>query len=148
MYVMLLFLKKIELDKFFLHMRKAADYMLDGAEPDELTSEIAEFIFDSNTYGKQQNMQTYAVKSRSSFVFGRLFPKLDFMSIRYPVLKKAPVLLPLFWIVRLVSSLFGGRWQNSDVDAAVRVDKVSLDARKIEGKPYITHITSEGDTKQ
>ena len=38
-----------------------------------------------------------------------LFPRLCDMQCKYPVLRKAPFLLPLFWAVRGVCALFAPR---------------------------------------
>ncbi len=46
-----------------------------------------------------------AGSSRKKTVFKKLFPSCHLMQIRYPVLKKAPFLLPFFWIWRGISTL-------------------------------------------
>lgn len=35
----------------------------------------------------------------------RLFPNLDAMSMRYPILKNMPFMLPIFWLIRIASAL-------------------------------------------
>ena len=45
-------------------------------------------------------------KSKSQRLLNSLFPNLKHMKLRYSILEKAPVLLPLFWIVRIFEFLF------------------------------------------
>lgn len=45
-------------------------------------------------------------RSKAQNIFKSLFPSLKHMKLLFPVLEKAPVLLPLFWIVRLVERVF------------------------------------------
>ena len=46
----------------------------------------------------------HATEKRAYF-FKRLFPNYETMCFRYPVLKKCKLLLPVFWCVRILSSL-------------------------------------------
>lgn len=43
-----------------------------------------------------------------------LFPTFEHMKRQYPVLKKAPLLLPLYWLVRLVTKPFVNRRANAE----------------------------------
>lgn len=55
-----------------------------------------------------QAMPGKSVKSKKLFYYlTLLFPALSVMQDIYPVLKKLPVLLPVFWLVRGVQLLFG-----------------------------------------
>ena len=44
-------------------------------------------------------------ENKSSYFLSRIFLPMYLMKKRYPVLKKLPFLLPLMWIVRILSSL-------------------------------------------
>lgn len=139
-------LKKLDLDVFLQHILKLCDFLFGDYDGDELTRTMAEYVFNSNTYGTIENSLTSQVgKDKNSFVLRRLFPPLAFMSIRYPVLKKLQFLLPLFWIVRLIASLFSGAYRSSDVKAAVNQSKASIDARLIEGRPVLDKDAVKGD---
>lgn len=139
-------LKKLDLDVFLQHILRLCDYLFGDHEGDELTESMAEYIFDSNTYGTVENALTSQVgKDKNGFILRRLFPPTDFMSVRYPVLKKLPVLLPLFWLIRLIVSLFSGAYRSSDVKAAVNQSQASMDARLIEGRPIIDKDAVKGD---
>ena len=88
----------------------------DGAEHTERTRSAAEYILKGGTYGTFENQVQHELqsKSKAGYVFSKLFPNLKTMRQRYPVLKKAPVLLPIFWLVRIVTKPFQNRRQNME----------------------------------
>lgn len=45
-------------------------------------------------------------KSKGRQLFEALFPNFSHMKTRYPLLQKLPVLLPLFWLIRIVTYIF------------------------------------------
>ena len=45
-------------------------------------------------------------KSKPRRLLAAAFPRLSHMRLKYPVLKKAPFLLPVFWVVRLLQYAF------------------------------------------
>ncbi len=100
------------LTTFSERLDKLCDYWFCGGGSDENTNEIADYIILSGVYGTQANEYLSGIRrgeyseKKSSYFIARLFPGLKSMQIRYPVLKKVPFLLPLFWLVRLVSALF------------------------------------------
>lgn len=79
---------------------------------DDLT--ILDFIIDSGAYGNMKNfsllksfMGDNELKSaKKTHIIKRLFPPFNVMKKRNPILKKAPVLLPVFYITRLIKGLF------------------------------------------
>lgn len=97
---------------FAQRMDKLCDYWFCGGECDDGIREIADYIILSGVYGTQANEYLSGIArgdytdKRSSYFIARLFPGVKSMAIRYPILKKLPFLLPLFWIVRLISALF------------------------------------------
>ena len=105
-------LKATGLDTFSQRIDGLCDYWFCGGEGNESIKEIADYIILSGVYGTQANEYLSGIRrgeyseKKSSYFFARLFPGLKSMSIRYPVLKKLPFLLPVFWFVRLVSALF------------------------------------------
>ena len=50
---------------------------------------------------------------RKAYVFRLIFPTFEHMKRQYPVLKKAPVLLPFCWLLRLVTKPFINRKANA-----------------------------------
>ena len=45
-------------------------------------------------------------KSKPRMIFETIFPSLSHMKLKYPILEKHPVLLPVFWVIRLFQYLF------------------------------------------
>ncbi len=66
--------------------------------------------------------------SRLRRLFGAAFPGLRHMRLRYPVLRKAPFLLPVFWLVRLMQYAFTkDRALARKREALLRADQKSAD---------------------
>ena len=74
-------------------------------------------------------------EGKLKYMFRRFFPDRDFMAINYPVVKKCVLLLPLMWLVRLVTVFFKKGYKGSDVDTVMNVTAAQTDARKIPGNP-------------
>lgn len=130
-------LKKIELDEFLKIILGAAGVLFDGKEADETRQAVCRYLFDSKTYGTTAHLITRQADSsdRGAYLKKRLFPDAEFMAINYPAVKKCKLLLPLFWLIRLVTVVFTGRGRNNDVTAVLSASKETLDARNIPGKP-------------
>ena len=77
---------------------------------DDFTELALKYIYAGGVYGSKEN--TVAVKksqNKSSFVYvlRRMFLPYRTMVFGYPILKKAPFLLPFCWVVRWVRAIFG-----------------------------------------
>lgn len=76
---------------------------LENHPHDEITENMEDFIISGGNFGSYNNRikieKTYKT-SNSKFVLKRLFMPYDKMRLKYPVLEKYAVLLPLFWIKR------------------------------------------------
>lgn len=79
-------------------------------EGDELTSQMGDYVILSGAYGTGINYYVNSVlrisNDKKSYFLSRLFPKYETMCYRYPVLKKCKVLLPVFWVIRIFSTVF------------------------------------------
>lgn len=109
-------LKSINLEKFAKAMLKLSDVWFGDEngivqEHDKLTKCLQEFIISGGSFGNVENAVTISRGSKSSFkhIFNRFFLPYSVMKKKYPILKKAPVLLPVFWFIRLFASLLKGR---------------------------------------
>ena len=82
----------------------------------EQTLELERYILGSGTYGTVTNMiSNYMERSGKKTYFLRLlFPTFEHIKRQYPVLKKAPVLLPICWLVRLVTKPFINHRANTE----------------------------------
>ncbi len=130
-------LKKIKLDEFIRIMLGINSVLFDSAKPTPQQESVIEYIFNSGTYGTQKNRASESVKEKSklSYALKRFFPDREFMAINYPIVKKCVLLLPLMWIIRLVTVFFKSGYKGSDVDTVMNVTDAQTDARKIPGNP-------------
>lgn len=48
-------------------------------------------------------------KSHHQFSWTDVWPKYKYMKIHYPILKKVPILLPLFWVIRIIKVILAFR---------------------------------------
>lgn len=100
-------LQSTGLSVFNEKMNALADSWFKNGEQNEDIKEMSEFVFLSGVFGNQVNEYISGIlrgeysENKSSYLLNRLFPPLKQMKDRYPVLKKCPVLLPVFWIIRL-----------------------------------------------
>lgn len=87
----------------------------DDGERTEALSEMERYILSGGTYGTFSNHVARGIKQkgRAGYIRDKLFPNFQTMRYRYPVLNKAPVLLPVFWGVRIVTKPFVNRRQNA-----------------------------------
>ncbi len=107
--------KKLKLYDFYLNVYKTLDCWFADGDCDEITEHITETVFASGAYGTATAARLSDAVRRSkaddvssakiSKTLWTLFLPYDIMCIRYPILKKAPVLLPIFWVIRGVRSL-------------------------------------------
>lgn len=88
---------------------------MNGEEHTENTRRLEEVTLSMGCYGSQSSSNEISMAlehesdSKLGFALKKLFPPLKFMQERNPVLVKAPVLLPLFWVIRIFQMLFSGR---------------------------------------
>lgn len=81
-----------------------------GSEPDESTVDFELYLVSGGTYGTLDNsVRLHSKGGRLKFVRRRVFPPYSHMRRAFPVLKKCPLLLPVFYVWRIVRSAFNGR---------------------------------------
>lgn len=109
-------LGKMGLDKFYENVMYTVQVWFEGAAPTQVSDFITCFIFDSGVYGAHaQGILAFAARDsrnrggrnrgRGGKLLRSVFPGRKELQPEYPVLKKAPVLLPFIWIVRGVRIL-------------------------------------------
>lgn len=113
-------LTKLQLLEFWKNIQKLIGAWFRDGAMDEMTDFISDFIFGSGSWGSEESkIVASGVKdaSNAGSAFGGkflrirkiLFPPMLGMKQLYPTLQKAPVLLPVFWVVRWVKTLLFGR---------------------------------------
>ena len=110
-------LKEIKLYDFYCNIKKTLDVWFENKNSDEIADHITKVIFNSGVYGRQGNaIISFALKEKKNFdnvVLGRMhriwqkiFPSYRGMKTKYQILKKFQILLPVFWIIRLMDFVF------------------------------------------
>ncbi len=133
-------LGKMGLAQFHQHVLDTIDVWFNGAESTDITDLITNVIFKSGQYGSKeqalvnralQNGQRSATKIKFQKTFGVAFAPYRVMKEKYPVLTKAPFLLPIMWVVRGFDVLF--RRQSTlkrYMDKVAQVDNEQMDENK------------------
>ena len=100
-------LRKYGMAEFYATIKKLNNYFFNGQKADSDTLSIASYILESETSGEYKNIvANYTAKDKFKRIAEDIFPSAKTLSIRYPILKKAPVLLPVCWIRRGFYTLF------------------------------------------
>lgn len=106
-------LEKLHLLTFYRNIRKVLNVWFEDEEPDDITEHITEFIFSGGSWGSvETGIHTDTLRhslekggiqnSRRKSVIQVIFPPAQAIETRYPVLRKAPWLLPVIWIARWI----------------------------------------------
>ena len=128
-------IEKAGLIKFYKAMSDVCAVWFEGAKHNGLTEKTESYIIDNGIYGlPDASAQAGVTKHGGKFgyMLRLAFPKYKFMCISYPILKKAPVLLPIYYVVRLCSKLFGKDSRKSRVtfNSIVRQSKADVEQTK------------------
>ncbi len=132
-------LEKLSLIAFHENILTTLAVWFGYAPPTSVTEHITERIMDSGAFGLKERKAVAAAakdsaradsvgKAKRKKILNYLFIPLPLMQKRYPVLEKAPVLLPVFWIVRFVTALLGRR----DHIRTIAAEIDTMDASSIE----------------
>jgi hypothetical protein len=106
-------MKKLRLWDFYCNVMRLVDVWFEGAPTDEKSDFLTHKIFDDGVFGKEENgivstgvklsKSTGAVKQKRMLQL--VFPGYRSMCGKYPVLKKWAILLPIFWIWRILDAV-------------------------------------------
>ena len=109
-------LETLNLLTFYRNFTDTSAVWFDGKKPTDLTDFITEYVFNSCVRGTATNSalstgllaKKYgkAVSGRKLTFFRLVFPDFRRMTVKYPVLKKVPVLLPFCYVARWFEALF------------------------------------------
>lgn len=106
-------LTSLQLYDFYVNIINTLSVWFENRESDEITDFITEVIFNSGVYGRgEAHILSDAVKisKTTNNVKIKKYVKLTFlpyrsMCIKYPFLKRAPFLLPIMWVYRIITAL-------------------------------------------
>ena len=110
-------LKKISLKIFHDNIISTLKVWFSHADSNELTDHITERVIESGSYGIKEkcnaaNAARVSNRADNVSVASRkealklIFLPFSHMKIKYPILKKIPILLPIMWVVRWLEAIF------------------------------------------
>ena len=103
--------EKLGIKTFALKIIELSKKAFSNTELNEDENLIIDYMYESNAYGTIKNRIAISTDKNAScakkrYIIKKIFPPYKDMVLLYPILKKACILLPLLWVVRLVKKLF------------------------------------------
>lgn len=102
--------KKMQLLEFYENIRNVISVWFEDAVPDDKSLFITDYIFACGSWGTLENHTLYDSLRRNKMLTGTqsklvylwkvIFPDLNSLRYKYPILIKAPWMLPIVWIYR------------------------------------------------
>lgn len=121
---------EIGISEFAGNIRRLAKCMFENEPKDETLEMMENYIVLGPPVKNAAEASAMANtgKTKSQRLFETAFPSLSHMKLKYPVLKKLPFLLPVFWIVRITSFIFSKDKKIAEKrEEVVSIDKSSVD---------------------
>ena len=131
-------LEKLQLLTFCRHSLETLAVWFDGKADTEMSDFMTDRIFRSGSYGTRQNaVRSEGVKNTQTATAEQvqkrkllrlIFPSAAALANNYPILKKAPALLPFVWVYRWVAAIVAKRdtiqqqWNNVE---AMNTDNIA-----------------------
>lgn len=117
-------LDKLYLGAFYRNIRRTIAMWFEDGDADDAVDLITEVIFANGSWGTAEQAIVAAgvrdiqradqkFQGKTAYIIRRLFPGKEYLQMNYPILKKAPYLLPGVWVYFLISrTLFTkGAWR-------------------------------------
>lgn len=101
-------LQELELDRLHETVQALALHYFEGQAATETALELGDYLFSSGIYGNESQRQTDRMLRNGqgvSYYFHRCFPPLETMERYFPSLRRIPLLLPFFWLWRILRAL-------------------------------------------
>lgn len=105
-------LKKAGIYQFAAQMSEISNRCFTDKDVSVSESIVLKYIYNGGIYGSEENhaaVQKTQIKSTAKYILKRLFLPYKAMIILYPILKKAPYLLPACWVLRWLGVIFGAK---------------------------------------
>ena len=129
-------LEKLQLTTLAQTIEHLASVWFDDAEMTPIDDELGDYIVNSGAFGTEEHRvadrMLVGEESRNKFVYmwSRFFLPYRTMRNRYPTLRKLPILLPFFWIWRMIYALlFRGGKLKEEVGAVGEANQQLLQDR-------------------
>jgi len=122
-------LEAMGLREFAAFFEDTAEQLFDG-DISAVDSEAMHYILGSGAFGTVENRARNLIKKKgvSKYFWSRVFLPYRQMCMDYPCLWRLPFLLPVFWVVRLVKSLF-----NADKRRKLKIELTAMTNNKKNG---------------
>ena len=142
--------KKLKMSRFSKMIEKLSQVWFGDGKTDVDTEVIGDYIAESGAYGKTDNniIMNYngnpnAENVKMKYFINKNFIPFKDMKKNFPVLNKAPFLLPAFWIYRILRVLFTARRKKIKdfVNVSKKINKESCE--KINRIKKISGITED-----
>ena len=109
-------LEEIGIKEFHKNVLQTLEVWFENKQDTSMSDFITSIIFSSGAFGRRSKaILSEAVKlkgkngdvnlAKRSKLGWLIFYPYKFMCLKYPVLKKAPILLPFFWVIRILNAL-------------------------------------------
>lgn len=100
--------EEIGISEFAHNIRRLTKCMFENEDKDETLEMMENFIVLGPPVNNAAEASAMANSGKTKFqrLFETAFPNFSHMKLKYPILKKLPFLLPIFWIVRLITYTF------------------------------------------
>ena len=100
-------LEKMGLREFAAFFEETTHQLFEG-DIDAIDGDAVQYIFRSGAFGNVENRVRNGIdkSGKGKYLWSRVFLPYAHMCQDYPCLIKFPILLPIFWVVRLVNSVF------------------------------------------
>lgn len=108
-------LESLNLLTFYRNIRKLIRVWFDGEDMNDTVEVIHHFVFSCGSFGNRKNgMAAEQVRNerftnmgtKTQYLLTRFLPKAELIQREYPILKKAPWLLPVIWVIRPIKKVF------------------------------------------
>lgn len=100
-------LRGLDLYDFYEEMKRLTDALYKNEVLNDELMVLFMFIYSSGTYGTSYNRVKNQLeqKGKLRYYLERLFLPYSHMVMGYPILEKVPVLLPVYWSIRIIKVL-------------------------------------------
>ena len=116
------FCVECSLEKFRLAMEKLSRVWLENESRDDIIERLEEYIFNGGLYGNKE-IGIIVGKEQSGgkfkYLFKRIFMPYSLLSVKYPIVKKYPVLVPLYQVKRWFSVVLHGKTKKAKAEMNV-----------------------------
>ena len=126
-------LDSLGLTEFHANLTALSQYWFEDAQATDFIKELGEYILSSGVFGNEAHRSTDRMLQQGegfTYLWKRTFPPYRTMKEYFPILKKLPFLLPIFWLWRALRAvLFRRKKLQAEVSAFGATDSQMIAER-------------------